>query len=145
MPDIITALAFDFGLNKIGVAVGETLTKTAKPLAILKANSGEPNHTEVEQLIKSWRPSIIVVGLPLNSDGSHQEMTRLAENFAGILDQKYSAKYNLKITTIDESFSSLEAQKIFKTLRQNKLIKQGQKIDDIAACVILERWLTQNP
>lgn len=140
MPEIITALAFDFGLKKIGVAVGESLTKTAKPVAILPAVNNQADFASIGKLIKAWKPNVIVVGMPYNTDGSVQEITVLAQKFADKLEQEFAKKYNFQIATIDESHSSNEAQQIFTELRKNKLIKQGQKIDDIAACIILERW-----
>lgn len=143
MSSPVTALAFDFGLKKIGVAVGETITQTARPLEIIKSVNNKPDFNLIEKLIKSWRPNVIIVGLPLTEDGNYQELTNLAENFANELEKNYSTKYNLKIYTIDERYSSLEAKRIFAELRKNKLIKQGEKLDHIAACVILERWLCQ--
>ncbi|MBP9722078.1 MAG: Holliday junction resolvase RuvX [Gammaproteobacteria bacterium] len=141
MPNL-TALGFDFGLKRIGVAVGQTITYTAAPLEILSAVNGLPNPQELEKLIKTWRPNIIVVGMPYNEDGSSQELSELAEQFAQKLKNQFQQKYNLTVVTMDERYSSLEAQQKFTELRQNNLIKKGAKIDHIAACVILERWLS---
>ncbi len=140
----ITALGFDFGLKKIGVAVGQTLTKTATPLEIITAKNNLPDFEAIDKLIKSWKPNVIVVGMPYQEDGSKQDMTRYAQDFADQLQQNFAEKYKLKVVTVDERYSSLEAQQKFVELRQNKLIKQGMKIDAIAAAIILERWLQNN-
>ena len=137
----ITALGFDFGLKRIGIAVGETITCTARPLVVLPADNGSPKIQDIEKLIKSWRPQRLIVGLPVMEDGSEQEMTKLAINFANLLRDNFATKYNLQVLTTDERYSSIEAKRIFIELRKNKLIKQGENIDHIAACVILERWL----
>ena len=140
----ITALGFDFGLKKIGVAVGQTLTKTATPLEIIPAKHNSTDFDAIEKLIKSWKPQVIVVGMPYQEDGSMQDMTRYAQDFADRIQHDFAEKYKLKVVTVDERYSSLEAQQKFVELRQNKLIKQGMKIDAIAAAVILERWLQKS-
>lgn len=77
MPDIgnRTVLAFDFGTKSIGVAVGQEITGTASPLAALKARDGIPDWTLIEKLYEEWQPQIVVVGLPLNMDGTEQELS----------------------------------------------------------------------
>lgn len=136
----ISALAFDFGLKKIGVAVGQSLTNTATPLCILKAKNGVPNFAEIENLIKTWRPNFIVVGIPRQENQPKQSIEILAEKFADNLNSQYQDKYHFKLVTVDESFSSIEARQKFIELRQQNLIKQGEDFDHLAACVILERW-----
>ena len=78
-------MSFDFGLKKIGVAVGQDITKTASPVAILRANDGIPNWQELVALVKKWGPKIFIVGLPLNLDGSCSVMSSLALDFANTL------------------------------------------------------------
>lgn len=135
------ALGFDFGLKKIGIAVGQSITKTAAPLDIIPANNGLPNKTQLEKIIKNWKPKILVVGMPYQEDGSSQEMSVLAEKFAYYLTENFQAQYNLTIVTIDERYSSIEAKRKFIELRKQNLVKKGAQLDDIAACIILERWL----
>lgn len=142
-----TALAFDYGLKKIGVAVGESLTKTAKPLTIIKAEDGEPNYTEIEKIISEWRPQVIIVGVPINpsiaeeyTSPDSKRLIKLIHKFSNKLIHDYQKTYNFKLYNTDEAYTSMEAKKIFTELRKNKLIKQGAKLDDIAACIILERW-----
>ncbi len=146
-----TALAFDYGLSKIGVAVGESLTKTAKPLTILRAQDGIPNYNEIEKIIKEWRPQVIIIGVPHNPNmleekisPNSQKIIKMALNFSDKIINNYQKTYNFQLYNIDEAYSSLEAKKIVADLRKNKLIKQGAKLDDIAACVILERWFAKN-
>lgn len=151
LPSIYTILSFDYGLRKIGVAVGDSLTQTAKPLAILPTKDGIVNDKDIENLISTWKPSVIVVGIPYNplSENNTQNnqanrIVKLAQKFADQLENNYSKQYNLIVNTIDESHTSNEAKKIIADLRKNKQIKRGAKLDDIAACLILERWLQQH-
>ncbi len=121
-------MAFDFGMGKIGVAVGQQITGSATPLKILKAKDGIPNWQEIEALIKEWQPSGLVVGLPLNMDGSPSEMSRLAEKFS----RKLHGRYNLPTATMDERLTSFEAA---------EYAAADEPVDAIAAKLILESWL----
>ena len=76
------ALAFDYGTKAIGVAYGQTLTCTTKALSPLKAQDGVPQWDQIQQLINEWQPHVLIVGLPLNMDGSHSELSQRAEKFA---------------------------------------------------------------
>lgn len=121
-------MAFDFGMSKIGVAVGQRITKSANPLTILKAKDGIPNWQEVEQLINEWQPALLVVGLPLNMDGTESEMSMRAEKFS----RRLYGRFNLPCETVDERLSSFEAAEYAE--------KDG-KLDAIAASLILRTWL----
>lgn len=121
-------MAFDFGMGKIGVAVGQQITGSATPLKILKAKDGIPNWQEIEALIKEWQPSSLVVGLPLNMDGSASEMSRLAEKFS----RRLHGRYNLPTATMDERLTSFEAA---------EYVDGDEPVDAIAAKLILESWL----
>ena len=138
MPDSPqTALGFDFGLKRIGAAVGQTLTGSASPLGVVMVRGGEPDWEAIAGLIGEWRPASLVVGLPYNMDLSEQEMTQKARHFAAEL----SKRFPLPVHTVDERLSSREAEAALKERRQ-----QGRKritredIDGAAACVILESW-----
>ncbi|MFT4711854.1 MAG: putative Holliday junction resolvase [Candidatus Azotimanducaceae bacterium] len=128
--DII--MGFDYGTRKIGVATGQLITRTANPIAIVPAKDGIPNWADIEKLIKEWKPSQLVVGLPLNMDGSESEMSIRALKFA----RRLTGRFNLPHHTIDERLSTREAREQSTT--------SGQ-IDDIAAKIILESWLSIQP
>jgi putative Holliday junction resolvase len=120
-------MGFDFGMGKIGIAVGQAITGSATPLTILKARDGVPNWQQVEQLINEWQPALLVVGLPLNMDGSDSEMSRLAEKFS----RKLHGRFNIPVDTMDERLTSFEAA---------QYAEKDQLVDAIAARLILESW-----
>lgn len=132
-------LAFDFGLKYIGVAVGQTLTQTASPLTTLRAKAGIPNWQEIAELLKKWQPQALVVGIPLNMDGTEQALTFKARAFANDLE----ARFHLPVFPVDERLSSWEAkQRIFNSTTPKKAKqKLEEDIDAIAAVILLEQWL----
>lgn len=133
-----TVLGFDFGLKRIGVAVGQTLTASAGPLTTLAARNGVPDWAAIAKLIAAWKPAALVVGLPYNADHSEQPMTAQARDFARELSQRFA----LPVHDIDERLSSREAQARLKGLRQQgrRRVRRAE-VDSAAACVILESWL----
>lgn len=135
MPDRhLSLLGFDFGLRQIGVASGQTLTGTASGVTILRANEGAPDWCEVEKLLQQWRPNLVVVGLPLNMDGSESELSQRARKFA----RRIHGRFGLNVTMVDERLTSKEA----KMLSREQSDKQDRtKIDHIAAALIVESWL----
>ena len=120
-------MAFDYGMKKIGIAVGQHVTKTATPIAIIRASNGVPDWTRVEQLVGEWQPELFIVGLPLNMDGSESEMARRAARFA----RKLNGRFGIRVDTMDERLTTFEA-------RQRS--KQDGEVDDPAAAEILESW-----
>ncbi len=132
-----TALGFDFGLKRIGAAVGQTVTGSASPLGVVAMRSGEPDWEAIKGLVQEWRPGALVVGLPYNMDLSDQDMTHKARHFA----EQLAERFPLPVHTVDERLSSREAEAALKEQRQ-----QGRRrvtradIDGAAACVILESW-----
>ncbi|MGB0957148.1 MAG: Holliday junction resolvase RuvX, partial [Litorivicinus sp.] len=82
-------LGFDYGLTRIGVATGQTLTRTASPLCVLKASNGTPQWEQIEALIREWQPVALVVGLPINMDGSDNPITARARKFAKRLHGRF--------------------------------------------------------
>ncbi len=130
-----TALAFDFGLRSIGVAYGQSLTGTAKPLTPLKAKDGIPNWDTIQQLLKEWRPNILVIGLPLNMDDSESELSRRARKFGNRLH----GRFGIDITFMDERLSSFAAKQDAKA-QGHKGDYKKQPIDSFAAQMILEDW-----
>jgi len=126
-----TLLGFDYGDRRIGVAVGQTLTGTATPLATLSASHGRPNWEAVRALVEAWRPDALVVGLPLNMDGTEQEVTARARRFA----RRLQARHELPLHFADERLSTREAR-----ARENVgAPREGR--DALAAQVILEGWM----
>ncbi len=131
-----TILAFDFGLRSIGVAVGQSLTKSASPLPALKAKDGQPNWDTTTQLLATWQPTLCVVGLPLNMDGSEQELTHLARKFANRLHGRFGVQVALqdeRLTTVSAK-EELFAERGFRGLTKDK-------IDSVSACLIAEDYL----
>ncbi len=131
-----TVLAFDFGTKSIGVAVGQEITGTASPLNALKATDGIPDWDVVAKLFAEWAPQLAVVGLPLNMDGSSQQVTFSAKKFANRLQ----AKYQLPVETCDERLTTVDAKaRLFELGGYKKLDKQ--KVDSVSACLIFESWI----
>jgi len=135
-------LAFDFGQRRIGVACGDSVSRTAAPLTTLAASADGRRWAGVEALLREWQPSLVVVGLPYNVDGSESTSTRAARRFANELAQRYSVPTQL----IDERYSSLEAEMRLKGARESGRRKRRvakADVDAAAACIILERWFSQ--
>jgi len=129
-------LGFDFGTKRIGVAVGQELSRTARALETLRSPDGGPDWGGISRLIEQWQPDALVLGLPLNLDGSDHEITRLARRFGNRL----RGRYNLPVHTIDERLSSTEAE----TLLANQGRFNKEDVDKVAAQVILQSWLEQH-
>ncbi len=134
-----TLLGFDFGTKSIGVAVGQELTGTANPLDALKARDGIPNWDQVEKVIKEWQPDLIVVGLPLNMDGTEQPITARARKFANRLH----GRYGLPVVTQDERLTSTEARSSLFDQGGYRALSKGA-IDSAAAQVILESYMNEH-
>jgi putative holliday junction resolvase len=131
-----TFLGFDFGTKNIGVAVGQNITKTATPLAIIDASKEKTLWQQIVKLIKAWHPSALIVGVPLNMDGTPQEMTKIARKFA----QQLRELSGLSVCEVDERLTT-------KAAREEVYVHGGYKalqkaaIDSIAAQLILESWM----
>ena len=133
----ISALGFDYGTQRIGVAFGQSLTGTAQPICVLKARDGIPDWAQIEALIDEWNPSLFVVGLPYNLDGSESELMVRAIKFANRLNGRFhKPSYGM-----DERLSSVEAAE--QVLEENRGTKKRAAIDDIAAQIILENWFSE--
>ncbi|MGC7589269.1 Holliday junction resolvase RuvX [Bisgaard Taxon 46] len=131
----ITVLAFDFGTRSIGCAVGQSITGTAQALPAFKAQDGIPNWDAIEKCLNEWRPDLVVVGLPLNMDGTEQELTARARKFANRLNGRFGVQVELQ----DERLTTTEARaEIFERGGYKALNKS--KVDGISACLILESW-----
>ena len=130
-------LSFDFGTKRIGVAVGQTITKTATALKIIHAKEGVPNWQEVAALIKEWQPAGLVVGIPMDLAGKKQQMTQRAKNFAKQLEQ-----FNLPVYPADESLTTKEARRQLFDKGGYRALEKNP-IDSLAAKIILEAWLQE--
>ena len=129
-------MAFDFGLRQIGVAVGNCLLRSSQPLAVLAAKNGSPDWFGVEQLIKEWRPDLLVVGDPLNMDDSDSDLCKLARKFA----RRLHGRLGLPVEMVDERLSSFEAKQMSRE-RGHRGDYKRQPIDSHAAELILQTWL----
>lgn len=131
-------LGFDFGTKHIGIAVGQTLTQTAQALTSLKAEKGIPKWDEIQTLINTWKPEGLVVGLPLNMDGTEQPLTRQARKFT----EQLKEHFHLPVHSMDERLSTVEARShLFETGGFKALTKSA--IDSLSAKLILENWLSR--
>jgi putative Holliday junction resolvase len=133
-----TVLSFDFGEKRIGVAVGEHLLSTANPLVTIEHESNEIRFQHIEKLIKEWQPKLLVVGLPLNADGTEHAITQLCKKFA----RRLNGRLNLPVMLIDERYSSISAS---EQLNAHGIRGQAQKnlLDQVAAQTILQRYFDQ--
>lgn len=141
MPESIrhkSLLAFDFGLKQIGVAYGQTLTKNASALTILKAQNGNPQWPEIDALITQWKPNLVLVGLPLNMDDTESELSARARKFA----RRLEGRFNIQVEMVDERLTSQEAKSIIRgNSKRSSSTEDLTKIDHIAAALILQSWL----
>lgn len=137
MPDG-TALAFDFGERRIGVAVGEPMLGIAHPLTTIQAQTTDDRFAAIARLLDEWRPAQLVVGLPTHADGSPHAMTQLARRFA----QRLKGRYGLPVWLVDERHTSLVAESL---LEEAGLKGRRQKpvLDQVAAQAILQAWFEQ--
>lgn len=123
-------LAFDYGLRRIGVAVGNPLGASTRALAPLPARDGVPDWEAVRRLLTEWAPALVLVGLPLNMDGTPSAMSERAARFA----RRLHGRFGVRCELVDERLSSFEAR---GRLRDGE---QRASLDSVAACVILEGW-----
>ena len=101
-----TILAFDFGEKRIGVAVGNTITKTAEALKIIKEKSQDEKFKAIEVLIQEWQPQLLVVGLPTHPDGAEHEMTLKSKRFGNQLH----GRFQREVVWVDERYTSVSVQ-----------------------------------
>lgn len=128
-----TLLAFDYGRRRIGVAVGQTLTQSARPLAVLKISKNKQiPWQQIQQYIAEWQPHALVLGLSQHADGSQNKITQAIHNFKTELEQRY----NLPVYLVDETLTSVAAHEYLEEIGQKEVF-----IDAVAAKMILETWL----
>jgi putative Holliday junction resolvase len=123
-----TLLAFDFGLKRIGVAVGNTIMRQAQALDIISAATNDGKFIEISKLIDSWQPVACIIGLPMHPDGAENEMTQRCRRFANQLHGRFAVPTVL----VDERYSSAVLT-----------AKRGERIDDQAAALILQQYFDE--
>ncbi len=126
-----TFLAFDYGEKRIGVAVGNTITRSAKALTILENTSRATRFDAIQKLVENWHPQVLVVGRPCYPDGNVHAMTRQAQRFGRQLGERF----NLPVIEVDERYSSVVAEAQLRT--------KGPGIDAQAACLILQQYFDE--
>ncbi len=131
-----TLLGFDFGTQKIGVAVGQELTGTARPLQIVRVVNLRPDWSTITEIFNTWKPDAAVVGIPLNMDDSEQPMTQSAQRF----QRQLEGRYQLPVYGADERLTSREAESVLYASGKRGKVQAGE-LDPIAAQLILESWL----
>lgn len=133
---IETVIGFDFGTRKIGVAAGQALTGSATPLEAVRQNDSKPDWEHIAGLLGEWRPDTLVVGLPLNMDGSESELSRRARRFARQLE----GRFQLPVFVVDERLSTREARE-----RLGGKARRGPdpRVDSVAAVLIIESFFNE--
>ncbi|MBM3367449.1 MAG: Holliday junction resolvase RuvX [Betaproteobacteria bacterium] len=137
-----TVLAFDFGLQRVGVAVGEPELGTAHPLPVVAAQDSPGRLTAIERLVKEWNPAQLVVGRPLDEDGAPHELTRRAERFA----RQLNGRFHLPVALVDERYSSVEAESRVRAAygsRRTASLSRGKALDSQAAQLVLEQYFNE--
>ncbi|CAM3847291.1 Holliday junction resolvase RuvX [Pseudoalteromonas maricaloris] len=130
-----SVIGFDFGTKSIGLAIGQEITATASSLGAVKANDGIPNWDDIAVFINEWQPDLLVVGLPLNMDGTNQDLTFRAKKFANRLHNHF----RLPVETQDERLTTADARaRLFEQGGYKNLAKG--KVDGMSACIILESY-----
>ncbi len=135
-----TVLAFDVGARRIGVAVGNTISNTARELGLILVHAHGPDWISFDRMVREWKPDLLVVGDPLDSEGEGMQPARkVAHDFA----KQAFERSGIKIAFVDERRSSIEATARFAKARQAgvKRRRDAQELDALAAVIILERWL----
>lgn len=137
-----TILAFDFGLRRIGVAVGQQVTGSANPLGIVNNSDSGPDWKRITELHEEWQPARLIVGMPSHADGSRATITDDVDNFVAAL-----RRFQLPVETVDERFTSAEAAAMLKSERALGLRKRIRKelLDSTSAVLIAESWLRNAP
>lgn len=130
-------LGFDFGLSRIGIAVGQEVTHSASPLTTIKASGGKPRWEHITRLIEQWRPDLLVVGLPIDMDGAEQLLTVAARRFGNRLH----GRYGLPVEWIDERLSTVEARE--RLSFESHFHGRRWGLDPVAAQCILQTWLRE--
>lgn len=145
MPEPASALlGIDFGQRTVGLAIGHRLTGSARPLEPVRYRDTDSLMTQLDAVLKQWRPSVAVFGLPLAGDGSESDMSRRVRDFAARLSRQHP---DIEIRFQDERLTSHAAAQRHASRRQQGRARRSdaRRLDSVAASVILESWMTENP
>ncbi len=136
-----TILAFDFGHRRIGLAIGQHVTGSANPLGVIANRESGPDWDKIGHFLKEWQPARLIVGMPSHTDGSRSNIADAVDGFIDGL-----GRFCLPIETVDERYTSMEAQAMLKSEREMGLRGRISKemIDSAAAVLIAERWLNKS-
>lgn len=126
-----SVVGFDFGTRKIGVAAGQALTGSATPLEAVPCRNGRPDWARIQELLDEWRPELLVVGLPLNMDGSASESSRKARRFA----RQLAGRFERRTRMVDERLSTREAR---ERLGPDAHKGPDPRVDSLAAVLLIE-------
>jgi putative Holliday junction resolvase len=141
-PTTGTVLAFDFGLQRIGVAVGEHETGSAHPLPGVVAASAPGRFTAIEKLVREWRPALLVVGRPLGEDGLPHATTQRAERFA----RQLAGRFGLPVELVDERYSTVEVESRIRAAYgrgRAAALARGKTLDSHAAQLLIEQYFNE--
>ena len=131
-------MAFDYGLRQIGVATGNLELGTSRPLPVLPARDGVPDWDRLAAVVEEWQPDLLVVGEPLNMDGSASELSARAHKFA----RRLHGRLGLPVEMVDERLSSFEAKALSREQGHRGDYKK-EPVDSLAAELILGTWIQQ--
>ena len=126
-------ISFDFGTKKIGVAVGQTKTRTSSPLEVIFNKNNATDWKRIHLIVEEWKPELILVGKPLNMDGTDSDIMKIVNNFF----KKLNKTTNIRCEYVDERLTSFEA-------RQNLSEIKTDLVDAHAAKILIDHWLTNN-
>lgn len=132
-------LGFDFGMRHIGVAVGESITKTVTPLAIINAKNGKPNWRDVEAVVHKWQPVALIVGMPLAVDENEPELQTIAKKVEVFIEE-LKQHFSMPIYTINEALTTKAARELIHAEFGYKGLAK-KPVDSVAAKIILETWM----
>ena len=133
----VSALSFDYGTKRIGIAFGQSISSTTEAVNVIRAKDGVPNWDILANLIKIWKPDLLIVGLPYNLDGTESALLKRASKFANRLN----GRFNIPTFGIDERLSSKAAEEKLK--KENSKKSYGTDLDNLAAQIILQTWFTE--
>ena len=136
MPEAITVMAFDYGIRRIGVAIGNSLTQTSQALPVITQTQTSQGFEAIQKLLVEWQPARLAVGLPVHPDGAEHAMTAKARRFG----QQLQGRFALPVAWVDERYTSAVLEN-----EPNLAPQAKDQLDSHAACLILEQYFQENP